>query len=176
MRAGEPAPPFHRFLIKASYGGRRPYSPVLEDYVEMTLLKRHRRMLLLIAMAGATAMLLFVLMSAGGGRVATAQAKSAHAASAEVTSGIDPAGGPVDSQAGGPDSSTAAAPGTTTGSDPAGNPQASGTDTTSSSDTTGSDPAGNPQAGGTDANSGSDPAGPDTGAGGNSNCDGNCTQ
>jgi hypothetical protein len=82
----------------------------------------------------------------------------------------------VDSQAGAPDSPTATAPETTTGNDPARNPHASGTDTTSSSDMTGSDPAGNPQAGGTDANSSSDPAGADTGVGGNSNCDGNCTQ
>jgi hypothetical protein len=145
--------------------------------MEMTLLKRHRRVLMLAGLAAATAMLLFALMSASGSRVTAAQAKSAHAASAEVTTGVDPAGGPVDSQAGGPDSSTAAASETTTGTDPAGgNSQAGGPDTTSSSDTTGSDPSGDPQAGGTDTNSGTDPAGADIGPGGNSNCDGNCTQ
>jgi hypothetical protein len=121
--------------------------------MEITLIKRHRRTLILAVLVAVTALLLFALLSAGGKRLATAQAAVHHPA--HVANASDPAG---NSQAGGPD--------TTNANDPAGgNSQAGGPDTGGSSETTG-----DTETGAAEQNL------PGGGANDNGTCNGTCVQ
>jgi hypothetical protein len=161
--------------------------------MEITLIKRHGRALILAVLVAVTALLLFALMSAGGKRLATAQAAvhhTAHVASASDPAGNSQAGGPDTTNAndpvGGPENSQAGGPDTTNASDPAGGPEnsrAGAPDTTNSNDAGG----GNSQAGGPDTGGSSETTGdtetgaaeqslPGGGANDNGTCDGNCVQ
>jgi hypothetical protein len=145
--------------------------------------KPHARIVVLLALAAATALTLLALMAFGGHGPATAHAAVKHATK-QSASVRDPDTAQVGDQTS-PDPAGSAAR-TAAANDPAGNGQAGGPDTSSAND-----PAGNSQAGGPDtgassgessvdseqglpgepANGHADPAG----AAG-SNCTGSCVQ
>jgi hypothetical protein len=159
--------------------------------MEISLLKRHGRTVILAALAAATAVVMFALMSASGQKLATAKAAShkapvAHkAADADTVQSGDqttPDTGPATPEPAGAAKAKASAAEPTTGADPAGDPSASGPDTGGANDPAGNSQAGGPDPAGSSGESGTDtetgPGEPPAGAGatGNDNCTGNCVQ